>query len=692
MLSKLLLFAKLSRKTTRTPVTYFHTATHRPLVRRFSPDGPLLRQVIALPGVQPPGYICATSGVGCSLKQRGTASVSFSSLATSGGAQLAGNADLATALSARSEVSESSDDKAAEVKRGRGPLEVYRELVREGRLKAGDERQADAAVKLQEVHDRLLSDNDESSRHSWKRYLQPLRRFAMGSATRNQTRRGLYLFGGVGTGKTMLLDFFYQGVPLERKLRVHFHEFMLETHARLHALERSYAVKLRQKDPIAMVADQLSDNVELICLDEVEVTDIADALILLRLFTILWERGVVLVATSNSVPEKLYRNGLNRQLFEPFIPLLHQHCDVLCLDAGTDYRRGHDRLPLFITSKEGEDTWEAMDQAFAAVADCKSPSDAHSEEVAVMMGRTLDVPQAAGPVARFSFDEICGKPLGAADYLALASKYSAVFIDRVPWLGDPAVENAARRMVTLIDILYEHHGLLVCSAAVPLDALFAAEAEETNAYFGTAESGKTKQQQQQQQQQQAQDGNDRPAESTNAKTLSQQQQQQEEEEHKVQNGVEARQANGHHQQQQQQQQQHYEHEQQEAQMNQQQQQQRQREHIHQDQQPDQQQLRDHTKEGGPGEEESQQHPQQLVQFRVLGEGGASGRSTTMIGSMEWSGTGRLGASLADVADHRSFTRVASQRTLSRLLEMQSRKYIEAQPAVGKRAAEFFSRH
>ncbi len=276
---------------------------------------------------------------------------------------------------------------------------------------------------------------------------------------------GLYIWGGVGRGKSMLMDLFYTHAEVSPKRRVHFHEFMLEVHGLLHAE--------RQKggpDPIPPVAAQIAASARLLAFDEMQVKDIADAAILSRLFTALFGHGVTIVTTSNRVPTDLYKDGLNRQLFLPFIALIQQKCAVITLDGPTDYRL--ERLG-------GAATWHvpadmaataAMSDTFFRLTDYPVEDRARvpTETLSVPGGRTLFVPKALKGVAVFSFARLCRKPLGAADYLAIARHYHTVFIVGIPMMG-PENRNEAVRFITLIDALYEYKVKLVASAdAAPL--------------------------------------------------------------------------------------------------------------------------------------------------------------------------------------------------------------------------------
>ncbi len=273
--------------------------------------------------------------------------------------------------------------------------------------------------------------------------------------------RGLYVHGSVGRGKTMLMDMFFALAPLERKRRAHFHEFMADVHGRIHAYRQKLkSGEVKEPDPVPPVAEALYREAQLLCFDEFTVTDIADAMILSRLFSALFERGCILVATSNVAPDDLYRDGLNRGLFLPFLDILKAHVDVATLDSPTDYRMEKlDSLAVYHTplsaeaDREMDDTWAALTRG-RPVAQRDLP----------MKGRSIHVPRAAGRVARFSFADLCEQPLGASDFLTIAEHYDVVMIDHVPLLG-PERRNATKRFIILVDALYDHAVRLFLSAA-----------------------------------------------------------------------------------------------------------------------------------------------------------------------------------------------------------------------------------
>ena len=303
--------------------------------------------------------------------------------------------------------------------------------------------------------------------------------------------RGLFLHGPVGTGKTMVMDLFHEHVPVPAKRRVHFHSFLADVHRRIHALKRrdlaergrDFAVDTSvERNPIHRVATQLASEVSLLCFDEFQVTDVADALILSQLFGTMWARGVVTVATSNRPPGDLYEGGINRGYFLPFIDLLRRHCVVHEVGSSTDYRRllsdGMDEFLFVARDGENQDDANAKcDDFFSQLLDGAEP---RSLDLNVAFNRTLHVRQAHpdGTIGRFDFDELCSVELGSSDYRALAGQFRAVLMEGIPVLTLEE-HDKARRFITLIDELYEADCALACSAVAPPDHLFRGRSGET---------------------------------------------------------------------------------------------------------------------------------------------------------------------------------------------------------------------
>ncbi|MGX4768545.1 cell division protein ZapE [Bradyrhizobium guangdongense] len=303
------------------------------------------------------------------------------------------------------------------------------------------------------------------------------------SGDKDEAPHGLYIHGEVGRGKTMLMDLFFHHSDVEHKRRAHFHEFMADVHERIYDYRQSIARgQIPDGDVIALTANAIFEESWLLCFDEFHVTDIADAMILGRLFAKLFELGTVVVATSNVAPDDLYKGGLNRALFLPFIKQITEHMDVSRLDARTDFRLEKlQGVPMWLTPADG-DADAALDRAWAKMtgnAKCKS----HDIQI---KGRTLHVPCAANGVARFAFADLCEKPLGASDYLRLAHDYHTILVDHIPVM-DFSRRNAAKRFITLIDTLYDNAVKLMASAdANPISLYLATEGVEAMEFKRTA--------------------------------------------------------------------------------------------------------------------------------------------------------------------------------------------------------------
>ncbi|WP_243735597.1 cell division protein ZapE [Dongia mobilis] len=352
-----------------------------------------------------------------------------------------------------------------------GPLPAYRAMHRAGRLHH-DAAQELAAEKLQSLHNALRNYKPQAQAglqaigQAWAARLGLARRiFGAGEVTAPQ---GLYLYGGVGRGKSMLMDLFFAHAPVEKKRRVHFHAFMLEVHEQLHQWRQE---KPKQVDLIPTLAEKIGQEVTLLCFDEFHVTNIADAMILGRLFTALFERGVVMVATSNWAPDDLYKGGLQRDQFLPFIALLKDRLDVLELDGARDYRLARLKDMSVYHYPLGDLAARHMREAFARMTDNEPPIASHL----TVQGRRLEIQRQVanvhGRVAWFDFDELCAKALGAADYLAIATHYDVVLLDGVPKLSAER-RNEARRFINLIDALYEHKVTTIIAAADKPERLY----------------------------------------------------------------------------------------------------------------------------------------------------------------------------------------------------------------------------
>ncbi len=288
---------------------------------------------------------------------------------------------------------------------------------------------------------------------------------------REEPIRGLYIFGEVGRGKTMLMDLFFAASPVVRKRRTHFHEFMADTHARIAGFRRQQKNGIgADEDPIRLTAAAIAQESWLLCFDEFNVTDIADAMILGRLFRRLLELGVVVVATSNVAPGELYRDGLNRALFLPFIGLIERHMEVVELSARADFR---------LEKLAGQPVWYVPPDAAATAAldaawrRLTGGQPGAAQDLAVL-GRVLHIPRAARGVARFGFDQLCEQPLGAADYLKIAHEFHTLILDRIPVM-DFDRRNEAKRFIILIDTFYDNAVKLLASAAAEPDGLYRAQ-------------------------------------------------------------------------------------------------------------------------------------------------------------------------------------------------------------------------
>ncbi len=330
-------------------------------------------------------------------------------------------------------------------------LEKYRRLLADGKI-APDSAQALGVEKLQILTNRLIN------------YTPPARTdfFSFFTRRRGEVPKGLYIFGAVGHGKTMLMDLFSSTVAVKQKRRAHFHEFMADVHARLAAARRD-----AKEDPIVAVAKTVAAEARLLCLDELFVIDIADATILSRLFATLFLAGTIVVVTSNSHPRDLYKDGRNRDLFLPFIDLIEENMELLQLEAARDFRLGQiGSSPLYF-SPLGPSATASMDDLWRRL----TFGEPCREEALTVLGHELAVPRASFGAARFAFADLFEKPLGAADYIALARHYHTIFVDGIPAMGSEQ-RNEARRFITFIDTIYDHRTGFIASAEAEPDALY----------------------------------------------------------------------------------------------------------------------------------------------------------------------------------------------------------------------------
>ncbi len=337
--------------------------------------------------------------------------------------------------------------------------ELYEALIAARKIER-DRAQETLLARLDALETRVMAHRTERRSHpvGW----------LFGSRERNGAAKGLYIFGDVGRGKTMLMDLFFEASPVVRKRRVHFHEFMADVHERVRDFRQQLKTgTIPDDDPIRLTAADIAEESWLLCFDEFHVTDIADAMILGRLFARLFELGVVVVATSNVPPGELYKGGLNRALFVPFIAMIQKHMEVVALSVRTDFR---------LEKLAGQKVWYApADDAASAALDrawrrLVGSESGVPQELAVR-GRKLRVPRAAMGVARFFFHDLCEQPLAAADYLRIAHEFHTLIIDPIPVM-DFDRRNAAKRFIILIDTLYDNAVKLVASAAAEPAALY----------------------------------------------------------------------------------------------------------------------------------------------------------------------------------------------------------------------------
>ncbi|HIJ63657.1 MAG TPA: cell division protein ZapE [Rhodospirillaceae bacterium] len=352
------------------------------------------------------------------------------------------------------------------------PLIKYRAFLAEGAL-GPDMAQAMAVEKLEGLHKALATYKPADGEAGWLARFgfssRSQRRLAWtpGDCESNEFKQGLYIYGEVGRGKSMLMDLFFSSSTVKAKRRVHFHEFMRDLHDRIHLWRQDGG--RREKDPIPELARHVAGQAWLLCFDELQVTDIADAMILGRLFQELMALGVVMVITSNRAPDDLYKDGLQRDRFLPFIAIIKQQFDLLELNSERDYRLGRKKGMQVYYAPSGDGAEAALGACFHRLTGGLPAK----EDLVCVHERCWTVPKSADGVAWFDFDQLCRSNLGASDYLQLATLYHTVILSSVPILS-PANRDAARRFVTLIDALYEHKVTFLCSAAAAPEQLYPA--------------------------------------------------------------------------------------------------------------------------------------------------------------------------------------------------------------------------
>ncbi|KAK4460891.1 AFG1-like ATPase-domain-containing protein [Cladorrhinum samala] len=370
---------------------------------------------------------------------------------------------------------------AANNPRDIGPIQEYDRRVEEGTLR-NDAHQRGIIQSLQHLHEELRQYKAQPVVHPTLESLQPSKSLfswfgrsakSAGKEIPSNLPRGLYLYGNVGCGKTMLMDLFYDTLPssVRSKTRIHFNNFMQDVHKRLHKMRMQYGFEV---DCVPFVAAEVADQASVLCFDEFQCTDIADAMILRRLLEALMSHGVVLVTTSNRHPDELYMNGIQRESFIPAINLLKNRLHVINLNSSTDYRKiprppsGVYHTPLDAHAASHAEKW------FRFLGDPESPEP--RQEIQRVWGREIVVPRVSGRCAWFTFDELIGRPTSAADYIELMRSYDAFIVTEVPGMTYRQ-RDLARRFITFIDAVYESHAKLVLTTAAPLQELFVSKAE-----------------------------------------------------------------------------------------------------------------------------------------------------------------------------------------------------------------------
>ena len=339
-----------------------------------------------------------------------------------------------------------------------GPLSAYSALRESGEIQ-DDPLQVVAAEALQCLHDELVGYTPNAGSKGWRTLL------GLGARAK-EVPRGRYIFGPAGRGKSMLMDLFFERAPSSTKRRVHFHEFMIEVHDAIHNSRQAPITSRDEIDPLPRIAQKIARNSTLLCFDEFHIANIADAMILGRLFEGFFDAEVVVVATSNFAPDDLYMNGLQRERFLPFIELIKDKLDILELSSPTDYRQARlSRMQVYHTPL-GEAARHALDLAFQELTE----GALIAAETLKVKGRDIEVTRAARGVAYFNFEELCQCALGAEDYIAVSDRYHTVVLNGIPNMSRD-MRNEAKRFMNLIDVLYEKKVNLVAAAQGPPDTL-----------------------------------------------------------------------------------------------------------------------------------------------------------------------------------------------------------------------------
>ncbi|KAN0022299.1 hypothetical protein ACTFIU_004475 [Dictyostelium citrinum] len=375
-----------------------------------------------------------------------------------------------------------------------GPLFVYNQMVKDGKIRV-DSYQISTVKLLQNLYNQLkhkdFFKNQEFGGNQSNTGLVSFSKFLsfLGSGNNNEINnskneilkdenliKGIYLYGDVGCGKSFLMDLFYNTIDIEKKKRVHFHHFMLDVHRRIHRWRQTK--KPDEDDPIPPLSRELVKESWLLCFDEFQVTDVSDAMILKRLFSNMFDLGAILVTTSNRAPIDLYKNGLNRQLFIPFIHFLESKCLVHNLNSGVDYRLTGTRTKkvYYYPSTDSKEVSD-FNQLFIQLS---KGEPLESKQLILSTGRKVNCPRTVmDSIALFDFYELCDNALGADDYIELAKQFHTIFLENIPLMNESS-KNQARRFIILIDVLYEHKVKLICTAASSPGRLFMSEGANTN--------------------------------------------------------------------------------------------------------------------------------------------------------------------------------------------------------------------